>query len=192
MLTLREWSETLDVYVAKSTAACAGHPSVTLQHSDLMDSPYATTVKLHAELASIGVRGIAEPSRERIRTMIGIGRNEGHGGPLVVSLDKPVSLMTPLRAGDCVVDSYGRAHCLPSFLIIGTQRAGMGALQDWLSLHPALLGDVNGTNFLYWLSYARVTPLLARAYALRMPSVARERAGDALVYDTSSAYLDKV
>lgn len=158
-----------------------------------MNSPYATTLKLHAELASIGVQGIAEPSRERVRTMMdGIGKNEGHGGPLVVSLDKPVSLMTPLRAGDCVVDSDGRARCLPSFLIVGTQRAGMRALQGWLALHPALLGDAGETHFFDRLSHARVTPLLARAYALRMPSVARESAGDALVYDRSSAYLDKV
>ena len=158
-----------------------------------MNSPYATTLKLHAELASIGVQGIAEPSRERVRAMMnGVGKNEGHGGPLVVSLDKPVALMTPLRAGDCVVDSDGRARCLPSFLIVGTQRAGMRALQGWLALHPALLGDAGETHFFDRLSHARVTPLLARAYALRMPSVARESAGDALVYDRSAAYLDKV
>ena len=65
-------------------------------------------------------------------------------------------------------------------------------MQGWLALHPALLGDAGETHFFDRLSHARVTPLLARAYALRMPSVARESAGDALVYDRSSAYLDKV
>jgi hypothetical protein len=55
-----------------------------------------------------------------------------------------------------------------------------------------LRGAAGETHFFDRLSHARVAPLLARSYALRMPPVEKERAGEKLAYDRSSAYLDKV
>jgi hypothetical protein len=105
------------------------------------------------------------------------------------------SAPAPVRAaGQSVVRSLGRltpaVRILPSFLVVGAQRAGTTSLHRLLSGHPAITPPLfhKGTNF-FDLWYARGWSWYRGHFPVRSLARARTRAIEPVTFESSGYYM---
>jgi len=113
-VSLAEWASVYEAYYHSAMRACDGKPTVLVQHSDLMLSPFGTVKKLYNDLVSVGVKGLTLPAEERVSRLIRPSTEE-----------KPFYLASERKVlGDTV-------HSISNALVHGTAKAAVKS-PSWL------------------------------------------------------------
>lgn len=69
-VSLAEWASVYESYYESTMRACDAKPTVVVQHSELMSSPYQTVKKLYSDLVAKGVQGLTLPSEEKVTRLV--------------------------------------------------------------------------------------------------------------------------
>jgi len=69
-VSLAEWASVYETYYNSAMKACAGKPTVVVQHSELMAAPYKAVKKLYDELVAVGVKGLTLPAEAKVSALV--------------------------------------------------------------------------------------------------------------------------
>jgi len=68
--SLEEWASIYSAYYSSAMRACAGRPTVVVQHAEITKDPYNAVKKLHNALVAAGVRGLTLPAESRVTALL--------------------------------------------------------------------------------------------------------------------------